>query len=572
MLFLQEHDVSTTLAVKIFKQYGSDSINIVTENPYKLADDIWGIGFKTADTIATKLGMKKDSYVRTRSGIIYTLNQLGDEGHCYARRDQFAETAVKILDIEEPIIQNTFDDMILQKDVLKEKLDTVAIADNKNNNQAIYLPAFFYSEIGVARRIKEILNNPSQNFTVSEPVMFDIQYSALQLKAINTVLESKVMVLTGGPGTGKTTTMLGMIKSFRQFNQTILLAAPTGRAAKRMSETTGREAKTIHRLLEYNPQDGYKYNDKNQLKGDILILDEVSMVDIILMYNLLKAIPDTMRIIFVGDVDQLPSVGAGNVLRDIITSGIVPIVQLNEIFRQAQDSDIIMNAHRINHGERPVINNRSSKDFFFEVKDEKEDIVNTIIELCTKRLPKNFGLNPIKDVQVLTPMQRGDIGVQKLNKLLQKTLNAGQIVFLQRGGINYSFGDKVMQIKNNYDKGVFNGDIGFISKVDTEERELTVTFDGNKVLYDITELDELVLAYACTIHKSQGSEYPVVIIPLHTSHYMMLQRNLIYTGITRAKKLLILVGSYKALYMAIGNNKVLDRNTMLADRIKGLNK
>lgn len=562
MIFLQEHDVSTTLAVKIFKQYGNDSIKIVTENPYKLADDIWGIGFKTADTIAVKLGMKKDSYMRTRSGIIYTLNKLSEEGHCYARRDQLVMKAIAILEVDESIIQMTLDDMIVQKDVFRETLDI--------NKYAIYLPAFYYSEIGVARRIKEILNTPSQNLTIREPVIHDIQYSELQLKAINTALESKVMVLTGGPGTGKTTTMLGMIKAFGQFKQTILLAAPTGRAAKRMSETTGREAKTIHRLLEYNPQEGYNFNDKNQLEGDILILDEVSMVDIILMYNLLKAIPNTMRIIFVGDIDQLPSVGAGNVLRDIISSGIIPIVELNEIFRQAQDSDIIMNAHRINHGERPVINNKTSKDFFFEAKDEKEDIVNTIIELCTKRLPKKFNFNPIKDIQVLTPMQRGEIGVQKLNELLQKILNPNQTAILQRGGISYATGDKVMQIKNNYEKSVFNGDIGFISKVDIEDRELVVVFDGIEVLYDISELDELVLAYACTIHKSQGSEYPVVILPLHTSHYMMLQRNLIYTGITRAKKLLVLVGSIKALFMAIGNNKVLERNTMLAERLKGL--
>ena len=382
------------------------------------------------------------------------------------------------------------------------------------------------------------------------------------------------MVLTGGPGTGKTTTMNSIIKIYKASGYEIILAAPTGRAAKRMTETSGMEAKTIHRLLEYQPAEGYKINEDKPLQGDVLIIDECSMIDIILMYNLLKAVPEHMTVILIGDTDQLPSIGAGNVLRDIIGSDVIPVVKLERIFRQAQGSRIVMNAHRINRGEFPDISNRKDSsgqpsDFFFISDDEPEHALAQIVPLCQKRLPTAYHLDPINDIQVLTPMQRGVIGAMSLNKELQNALNPGTIM-LYHGGTEYRLHDKVMQLKNNYDKGVFNGDIGIVSAIDTEERELTVDFDIGQVVYDITELDELTLAYATTIHKAQGSEYPVVVMPILMTHFVMLQRNLIYTGITRAKKLLVLIGSRKALSYAIRNNNVLNRNTKLSVRLRGI--
>ena len=587
MLFLQGHDVSTSHATKIYKTYGDKSIEVVQENPYRLADDIWGIGFKTADTIATKLGFGHEKYVRLRSGMLYTLNQLSDDGHCYATRDMLLKTGVEMLDVEDSLLSMALDEMIRAEDVIIE--DIPAKEEEVPKEKAIYLPPFYYSEVGVARRLNDILHNSGGIRINPEGLPQRIQqktgmrYDEVQMQGIMAAVTSKILVLTGGPGTGKTTTTLGIITAFREAGASILLAAPTGRAAKRLSEATGMEAKTIHRMLEAKPPEGYKRNDENPLEGDVLIVDECSMIDIMLMYNLLKAIPDTMTVILVGDIDQLPSVGAGNVLRDIIDSGCFPVVRLTRIFRQAQASRIIMNAHRINHGKMPDISNGKQTDFFFIDMDKEaqkrgikqddtallsEEAAKEIVALVGSKLPRYYRIPP-REIQVLTPMQRGVVGATSLNQSLQAAINPGDMG-LKRGGFLFKAQDKVMQIRNNYDKDVYNGDIGVVGSVDMEDRSLVVIFDGREVEYDASELDELVLAYATTIHKSQGSEYPIVVMPVLMTHFVMLQRNLIYTGITRAKKVLVMVGTKKALAYAIRNVVVQKRNTMLKERLQRL--
>ena len=559
MLFLQNYDISTAFAAKIYKHYGNDSIETVKKNPYKLADDIWGIGFKTADKIAFKLGFEKNNPERCRSGILYTLNQLADEGHVYAEKEQLLQKCAELLEIEISVVENALNATIARNDLIIE-------------DDAIYLPPFYYAECGVAGKLLElvdsdtILNNSFQvNISALERKL-NIQYDEIQAQGIQQAVSSKVMILTGGPGTGKTTTTLGIIETLKSLGNKILLAAPTGRAAKRMTEATGMEAKTIHRLLEYSPEKGYQRNKDNFLDGDVLIVDESSMIDIVLMYSLVKAIPLHMKLILVGDIDQLPSVGAGNVLRDIIDSGKFPVVRLTKIFRQAQSSQIIMNAHRINKGEFPNLKNQRGTDFFFIECEEPEQAANEIIGLVKSRLPKYCRVNPT-DIQVLTPMQRGVIGAANLNQLLQQNLNPAQS-WLTRGSHTYRLYDKVMQIKNNYDKEVFNGDIGMISDINTIDKELTVQFENRFVKYDIMDLDELVHAYAITIHKSQGSEYPIVVMPVMMTHFIMLQRNLIYTGITRAKKMLVLVGTKKAIAYAVKHITVTKRNTKLKDRLQ----
>jgi len=562
MLFLQSSGVSTAYAVKIFKYYGNESIKLVKANPYRLADDIWGIGFKTADKIAQQLGFDKQSFERCRSGIVYVLNELSNDGHCFATRDMLLKTTEKMLELEKTLIDATIDRMIEEKIVIPDE------------GSAIYLPSFYFSEVGVAKRIKEILTRQSnytsantENIIVSIQKEHEIQYDEVQIDAIKSAVSSKFMVLTGGPGTGKTTTTLAIIEIFQKLNAKVLLAAPTGRAAKRMSETTGMEAKTIHRLLEYKPPEGYKKTSDNQLECDVLIIDETSMVDIILMYNLLKAVSNDTVVILVGDVDQLPSVGAGNTLKDIISSEIVNVVKLTRIFRQAQGSAIITSAHRINKGEMPNLKGGSKSDFFFIEEEDPLKVVETIKELCSKRLPKYYKIDPVDDIQVLCPMQRGETGAFNMNTVLQETLNPN-VISVKYGGTVFRLKDKVMQIKNNYDKNVFNGDIGSITSIDIEDKTLVISFDGMPVEYDATELDEVALAYATTIHKSQGSEYKIVIAPFTMQHYMMLQRNLLYTCVTRAKKILVLVGSKKAIGIAVSNNKTQKRNTMLASRLK----
>lgn len=562
MLFLQSHGVSTSFAVKIYKTYQAESIKVVKENPYRLADDIWGIGFKTADTIASKMGFDPLSYERCRSGLMYVLNEFANEGHCFARQGDLVEKAEKMLEIPAETIQQTLSQMVEEKSVIVDDGD------------GVYLPPFYYSEVGVANKINQLVSLPGKlNATKVDELVAQIEqqaginYDQVQKDAIAQAAQSKFMVLTGGPGTGKTTTTNAIIKVFESMGANIMLAAPTGRAAKRMTETTGLEAKTIHRLLEFKPGDGYKKNEENLLACDVLIIDESSMMDIILFYNLLKAVPLEAIVLLVGDIDQLPSVSAGNVLHDIIASQAVPVVRLQRIFRQAQGSMIITNAHRINQGQMPMLKGGKDADFFFMEEESPDKIVERIKELCAQRLPAYYQVNPKVDIQVLCPMQRGETGAFNLNQVLQETLNP-QSKYIKYGGVQYRLNDKVMQIKNNYDKNVFNGDIGIITELDQEDKTLVLTFDGNPVEYDATELDEVMLAYATTIHKSQGSEYPIVVAPFSIQHYMMLQRNLLYTCVTRAKRIMVLVGSKKAVAMSVNNHKITSRNTMLAARLQ----
>ena len=558
MLFLQGYGVSTAYAAKIYRQYGKDSIDKVKENPYRLADDIWGIGFKTADGIANKMGYEKNDIRRCQSGIIYTLNQLANEGHVFAEEEQLVKAALDLLEAEEEPIRAALTNMIQKEEVKMEE-------------EAIYLPPFYFAEVGTANRLlalvegqeKELFIRPMDLQALSKET--GVEYDEVQLQAIEEAVRSKVMVLTGGPGTGKTTTTQGIIAALKHMGMRILLAAPTGRAAKRMSEATGMEAKTIHRLLEFNPKDGYKRNEENPLEGDALIVDECSMIDIILMNSLMKAVPRSMRVVFVGDIDQLPSVGAGNVLRDLIDSEKIPVVRLTRIFRQAQTSRIVMSAHAINQGRFPDTSNGKATDFFFIQQEDAEKTAEEIVNLVKNRLPKAYS-QKTSQIQVLTPMQRGVVGAANLNMALQNALNPCPTA-LNRGGYSFRQGDRVMQLRNNYDKEVFNGDLGYIESVDTEERTLLVNFEDRLVEYEASELDELTLAYATTIHKSQGSEYPIVVMPVLMTHYVMLQRNLIYTGITRAKKICVLIGSKKALSFAIRNMSVLKRNSKLKKRL-----
>lgn len=579
MLFLQDHGVSTSFAAKIYRQYGNDSITKVKENPFRLADDIWGIGFKTADGIAEKLGIGKEAFVRLRSGILYTLSSLADDGHVYAYKGQLIQRATELLEAEESSIVMTLDQMLADKDVISEPVSEEA-------GDAIYLPPFYYAEVGVAAKIRKLLQNPAQDRlwtslmearkrTGNEALSIDVkkieakigmEYDEIQADAIRQAAVSKVMILTGGPGTGKTTTTKGIISAYQSFGLKILLAAPTGRAAKRMTETTGLEAKTIHRLLECKPPEGYQKNEENPLEGDVLIVDECSMIDLVLMNSMLKAIPAGMRLVLVGDIDQLPSVGAGNVLRDLIDSDVVPVVRLTRIFRQAQTSRIIMNAHRINEGQMPDLSNGKETDFFFTTKEDPEEAVREIVSLVQTKLSRYYH-TPSSQIQVLTPMQKGVVGATNLNLALQEALNP-QGDGLRRSGFIFRRDDKVMQIRNNYDKEVFNGDIGIVESVDLQNRTLKVNFDQHVVEYESSELDELVHAYATTIHKAQGSEYPIVVMPVLMNHYVMLQRNLIYTGITRAKKILVMVGTRKALACAVRNVTVTRRNTLLKERLQ----
>ncbi len=561
MIFLQSHGISTTFAVKIFQRYGKKSVEILKKNPYRLADDIWGIGFKSADKIAENMGFEPFSYSRCRSGFLYLLNDATNSGHCYLNREELIQESQKLLDIEEDVINNH---------LLTSIKDESLIMDQG----CVYIPAMLYSEMAVSKKIKEISKGVFESPLLGTKEIIKkiekdeaISYDDIQREAIEKAISSKFMILTGGPGTGKTTTTLGIIKVFQESGADVILAAPTGRAAKRLSETTRMEAKTIHRLLEYKPGEGYKKNQQNPLRSDVLIVDESSMIDLLLMHNLLKAVPSNMRILLVGDVDQLPSVGAGNVLKDIINSQSVEVVRLETIFRQAQDSEIIKNAHKINKGLFPELKSSKDSDFFFIEEKDPEKIAQIINDLCIRRLPKYYKLDPINDIQVLSPMQKGETGAQNLNRILQKSLNKNTLSLEYRGNFFY-LGDKVMQIKNNYDKNVFNGDIGIITYINIEERTIKVEYDHTEAMYENTDLEELVLAYAITVHKSQGSEYKVVIAPLTTQHYMMLQRNLLYTCITRAKQIMVIVGTKKAVFLAVKNNKINKRNTRLEEFLK----
>jgi exodeoxyribonuclease V alpha subunit len=571
MIFLQGHGVGAAYSAKIYKQYGDQSIEMVRENPYRLAHDIYGVGFLTADKIAQNLGIDRNSLIRAKAGLLYVLNQLTEEGHVYYPETQLIHKAKEILHVNEEIVILAVRELTKEKELFLEDLDP------EGHLRAAYLAPFYVAETGVAQRLINLKESPS-NIRPIHPEKaiewvqqkLNIELAQRQEEAVLLAATSKVLIITGGPGTGKTTIITAILRIFQQLKLRILLAAPTGRAAKRMNEATGWEAKTIHRLLEYTPHKGdFKRDEDDPLEADVVIIDEASMVDTLLMYHLLKAIPSHAHLILVGDVDQLPSVGPGNILKDIIRSGMFTVVRLTEIFRQAQESMIVVNAHKVNQGELPVlkeIDQPEKTDFQFIQEEDPEKILQNILDLCSERIPRQFRFHPLREIQVLTPMHKGTIGVDNLNIELQKRLNPGPSD-ITHGARNFRLGDKVMQIVNNYDKDVFNGDIGWISKIDPEEREATIDFDGRLVPYDYSDLDEVVLAYAVSVHKSQGSEYPAVILPVVTQHYMLLQRNLIYTGITRAKKLVIMIGTKKALAIAIRNNKPQRRYTLLSERL-----
>ena len=575
MLFLQGHGVSSGYATKIFKQYGQASIQVVKENPYRLATEIFGIGFVTADQIAEKLGFDKNSELRAEAGILYVLHQLADEGHVYYPYEPLVEKCQEVLQVDREVIVNAFGTVAIDEQIVVEDLNE-DIEEFRVNNKAVYLAKFHVCETRIATQLKTLIKAPKSTREIDQDKAIEwvqkqlaITLAGKQVEAIRTAIENKVMVITGGPGTGKTTIINAILKIFSKLRVNIMLAAPTGRAAKRMSEATGHEAKTIHRTLEYSiRKGGFQKNDEYPLNCDLLIVDEASMIDTILMHYLLKAIPPRATFILVGDVNQLPSVGAGNVLKDIIASEAVPVEELNEIFRQARESLIIVNAHKINSGEFPYLKPSEQKldDFYFIEQEDPDEVLKIILELTTKRIPRRFGLNPVEDIQILTPMHRGTVGAGNLNTELQKALNPGEDGLL-RGNRTYRIKDKVMQIKNNYDKEVFNGDIGRITRIDEEAQKVTISFDGRDVDYNYTDLDEVVLAYAVSVHKSQGSEYPAVIIPILTQHYILLQRNLIYTAVTRGRKLVVMVGTRKALAIGVKNDKTQKRYTYLRYRL-----
>ena len=577
MLFLQGHGVSSGYAAKIFKQYGNQSIAVVKQNPYRLATEIFGIGFLTADQIAGKLGFENDSKLRVEAGILYVLNQLSDEGHVYFPYQPLISKSCGILGVDrEPVVQALGHLALDQKIVIEDINETLDVF--KENHKAVYLARFHLCETGIARRLKALVAGTKSLRDIDTNKAIDwvqgqlsITLAENQIKAIVWAVKNKVMVITGGPGTGKTTIINAVLKIFVRLKAAIMLAAPTGRAAKRMTEATGFAAKTIHRLLEYSLQKGgFQRNEDKPLDCDVLVIDESSMIDTLLMYHLLKAVPTFATLILVGDINQLPSVGAGNVLADIIASSAVPVATLDKIFRQAQTSQIVVNAHRINQGRAPSVNAGQAadprNDFYFIDQEDPDQVLDIIVELCKNRIPQRFGFDPVDDIQVLTPMHRGSVGAGNLNQQLQTALNPGE-GGVTRGERTYRINDKVMQIRNNYDKEVFNGDIGRIRAIAWESREVTVTIDGRDIAYDFGDLDEIVPAYAISVHKSQGSEYPVVIIPIVTQHYILLQRNLIYTAVTRGKKLVVIVGSRKAMAIGVNNNKTRQRYTRLKYRL-----
>jgi len=553
MVFLHSHAVGTARAVRIYKTYGADAVQVMTENPYRLARDIRGIGFKTADTIAMKLGIEKTAMIRVRAGISYALMEAMDEGHCGLPTEELVPLAVELLVVDKGLVQTAVD---------LELTDGTVIADTVDETACIFLSGLYRAEKVIAERLQRLASRtlPWPYIDPEKALPWIEQKTGLklaetQVAAIRLALLSKTMVITGGPGVGKTTIVNSIMRILSAKGVNLLLCAPTGRAAKRMTEATGFEARTIHRLLEVDPKGGgFKRGTDHPLECDLLVVDETSMVDVMLMQALLKAIPDNAALLIVGDIDQLPSVGPGQVLADIIASGAVPVVRLTEIFRQAAQSRIITGAHKINQGLIPDLSRpEGDSDFYFVQIDDPETAVPRIIELVKTRIPQRFGLNPIRDIQVLCPMNRGGVGARSLNIELQAALNPAGERKVERFGWTFAPGDKVMQIENDYDKEVYNGDIGYIDDVDPDDGELTASFDGRPVTYGFGELDTLVPAYAATIHKSQGSEYPAVVIPVMTQHYTMLQRNLLYTGVTRGKRLVVLVGQKKAVAIAVKN-------------------
>jgi exodeoxyribonuclease V alpha subunit len=602
MIFLQSHGVSTNLAVKIYKKYGDDSLRVVQKTPYQLVKDVYGIGFKTADKIAQAIGLEHDDPSRIEAGVAYTLNRMAEEGHVYMPQEALEPEAAEILEVESEKVAKVIDELETSDFVKRETLiydvgrpsdstplQTVSRAlpidkvseTSIYEERAVYLTQLYYSEIGLTNRVHNLVNNRAsrlsklRNVSEKEISRFSsgnrqssIRLAPQQLSAIKTAVTNKVTILTGGPGTGKTTTLRALLDLLDGARLSYALASPTGRAAKRLAEASGREAKTVHRLLEFNPAEGFGRNDYTPLDADMIIIDEASMLDLALANNLFKAIPQDCHVLLVGDIDQLPSVGAGDVLGDLIASGVTAVVRLQTIFRQASGSLIIHNAHRINQGLMPETR-QDATDFFLFVKQEPEEVATLLVDIVQRRLPHKFGLDPLDDIQVLSPMYNGHAGVRQLNLSLQAALNPpGKRKERRLGGRIFRVGDKVMQTINNYDKNIYNGDIGRITALDPIQQTLTINIDGTPVVYDFLETDELVHAYAISVHKSQGAEYPCVVLPVVTQHYMMLQRNLLYTAVTRAKKLVILVGTRRALAIAVKNDKVTKRHTALDWRLQ----
>ncbi len=579
MLFLQSHGIGTGYALRVFRHYGSASVRVLEENPYRLATDIFGIGFVTADKIASGMGFSKESPLRIRAGVLHVMNELTRDGHIFVPIEELTLSAAEILSVSPEIAEKGIEDARLNQELI---IEWYSDAEGKDDC-AVYLPPFHYAEVHSAKNLCSIVMSPFNGQYIDPGVAIPwvqyelgITFGGHQTDALKMALSSQVMVITGGPGTGKTTLIKAIIKirSARGFR--IMLAAPTGRAAKRMTEATGHEAKTIHRMLEYTGSSAaggdFMRCDTNPLDCDLLVVDEASMIDQILFHHMMKAVPRGASVIFVGDVDQLPSVGPGNVLKDIIDSGVCPVVHLNEIYRQGEESNIVVNAHRVNNGEMPMLDGKkdasSPSDFYFIEENDADKALEIIKKLVTVRIPEKFGMDPIRDIQVLSPMHRGTVGTARLNSELREVLNTFNGTRVLRMGRTLQEGDKVMQIRNNYDKDVYNGDIGTIIAVDGEENRVIVEMDSGRISYDFSELDELIHAYAVSIHKSQGSEYPAVVIPIMTQHYMMLQRNLLYTGITRGKKLVVVVGTKKAVAIAVKNDKTRKRYTRLAERLK----
>ncbi len=601
MLFLQSHDVSTSLAVKIFKHYGDAALDVVREDPYRLARDIYGIGFLTADKIARKLGLPSDSPQRVAAGIAHVLSQFVDNGNVYAPQGRLIKEATEILDVpadlvETGVVRLEEEEQVHREDITYPDLSQPGVAIREE--KAVYLLPFYYGEVGVANRLRTLINVERSRLAFYQTANWERVFAHLaerasqplnagQQEAVRTALTNKVTVLTGGPGTGKTTTVRTIIRLLEARSHSCALASPTGRAAKRLSEATGREAKTVHRLLEFSPQKGFRFqrNEDHPLEADMVIVDEASMLDLLLTNHLLKAVDPTSHLLLVGDVDQLPSVGAGNVLRDIIASGVetsppklggieggrrqVAVVTLEEIFRQAEGSLIVANAHRINRGLMPLFA-KGATDFFLFVEEDPEKAADLVVDLVKTRIPRKFGYHSFDDIQVLSPMYRGAVGVSNLNARLQEALNPPSLAKSERrlAGRVFRLGDKVMQTRNNYDKEVYNGDIGRVVRLDLENQIMVVRIDDRPVPYDFSDLDELVHAYAVSVHKSQGSEYPAVVMPMLTQHYLLLQRNLLYTGMTRAEELVVLVGTRKAIAIAVRNDKIAQRHTALDVRLR----
>ncbi|MCP4049336.1 MAG: ATP-dependent RecD-like DNA helicase [bacterium] len=573
MIFLQQYGVNPSYAQKIFKTYRDASIDKVKDNPYHLAKDIFGIGFKTADKIALAMGITKDSSKRIDSGIEFTLSELSNDGHtCFPVLD-FLNTAKEKLEVDLPKISARLSTLQSEDRIVIEPL----VHNDREAEDFIWLKPFYVSETGIVKEINRLLGSKSNIRTIIIDKAIEwvekklnIKLAQAQKAALGTVLVSKIHIITGSPGTGKSTIINSIIKILSKITDKILLSAPTGRAAKRLTEITAAKASTIHSLLEFDFSTGrFKNNRDNPLKCDVIIVDEASMIDTFLLYNLLKAIPDTAQLILAGDINQLPSVGAGNTLKDLMSSNKISVSELTEIYRQAKKSKIIVNAHRINSGLFPDITIYPDSDFFYIKEADPEKINEIIVDLVTRRIPDKYNYDPFEDIQVLSPMKKGIIGTISLNETLQKSLNLCDEPLLKLGKC-FAAGDKVMQVRNNYDKQVFNGDIGIISKIDKVDQKLFVNIDSKEIKYEFSELDELVLSYAVSVHKYQGSECPCIIIPVHTSHYMLLCRNLLYTAVTRGKKLVVLVGTTKAIAVAVKNNDVKNRYSGLLSKANAI--